>query len=316
MDPENYLFNDDVHQDDDFGTATELDTEDGYEAFSRYFYRASLSDNLDVDRYLFRSIESQHSDPVIMNISVRALETGGLVPKAILYDRDANEVSANILVNGHGEYVIQAENISPNTEYFVSIESDDLLAFDSGSYELTISFSEQPVELQNWVQGTLDSGTPQYHSLHVAESQIIQFAFEAEPLAGGIDALVWATVYDQDGEIVYQSATRSGERRTGNTVFFGPGSYTIEIENGLGFDFSGLRYQLFGIDVGGSQGPKLSDPSDSPFERNKEGQYIYPDDVVTDHHFVFTDGISSNQPQPPADAPPNNLYGWYWGLGV
>ncbi len=315
-DPENYLVNDDAHSDDNFGTATELETEDGFEAFSRYQYQASLLDDQDVDAYFFRSLDASSSLPLTMNISVRATEIGGMIPKATLFDTNGNEIQTNIVVNGHGEYVIQADQIESDTEYFVSVESDNLLPFSSGNYELTISFSEQPLVFQTYAEGTVATANQQYHSLHVAESQIIQFAFEADPLPSNPNALVWATIYDERGAIVFQTATRSDERRTGNTVFFAPGSYTIEIENGIGSDFAGLNYQLIGVDIGGPQGPTFSDPSNSPFERNERGQYIYPDDVVTDRNFVFVDGISSNQEQPPADTPPENIFGWYWGLGI
>lgn len=315
-DPENYLANDDAHSDDNFGTATELETEDGFEAFSRYQYQASLLDEQDVDAYSFKSIETVSTTPLTMNISVRATEIGGMIPKATLFNMNGTEIQTNVVVNGHGEYVIQADQIESDTEYFVSVESDDLLPFNSGNYELTISFSEQPVVFQTWAEGTLDTGVKQYHSLHVAESQIMQFAFEADPLVGNSNALAWATIYDGSGAIVFQSATRSGERRTGNAVFLAPGSYTIEIESGVDSDFAGLNYRFLGIQVGDSQGPVFSDPSDSPFRRNRRGEYVYPDDVVTDQTFVFVDGISTSQPTPPVDVPPVDISFWYWGLGV
>ncbi len=312
--PDDYLLNEDGHGDDDPGSAMTLDTEDGYEMSSRYVHKASLLDDQDIDTYEIKSLKFDSSENYAMNVAVRAVDVGGMIPKARLLDQDGNEVPSQITVNGHGEFIIQADAIESDQEYFISITSDRLLPFKSGNYELTISYSPEPVVFDAWASGSLDSGVKKYHSLHVAESQVIQFAFEADPLPGQPNVMAWATIYDENGVIVYQNATRGGERRTANTVFFKPGSYTVEIENGVGSSFAGLDYRLVGIDVGESQGPKFSDPSDSPFDQNPAGDYIYPDGVVTDANFVLVDGVSSNQDPPPADQPPVNIFNWYWGL--
>ncbi len=315
-DPGNYLFNDDDHGDDGIGSATELETEDGYGLGSRYLHRASLLDDQDVDTYKIKSLNFDSGTSYSMNVSVRAIDLGGMIPKAKILDEDGQELRSQIAVNGRGEFVLQIEQIGADAEYFIAVESDDLLPFNSGNYELTISYSVRPIVFNTYASGTINSGTSQYHSLHVAESQMIQFAFEADLLPGNPAATIWATIYDQTGAIVYQSLTRSGERRTAKTAFFKPGSYTIEIEGAFGSGFAGLDYRLIGIDVGGPQGPRFIDPSEFPFEKNKDGQYVYPDNVVSESTFVVVNGISPNQGNPPPHVPPANIYGWYWGLNL
>ena len=148
---------------------------------------------------------------------------------------------------------------------------------------------------------------------------MFQFAFEADPLRFGMQALIWISIYDQDDNLVYQAATRSGERRTAYTTYLRPGSYKIEVEQAA---TTGSRprptpqisYRLLGIDVGGSQGPAFHDPTASPFDKNENGDYVYPDDVISSETFVLVDGISSNQTDPPDVPPPTNLYDWYWAI--
>lgn len=313
-DPDSYLLNDDDHSDDDVGSATVLETEKGYEVGSRFVHRASLLDNTDIDTYKFKSMEFDGSTSYTMNISVRSLERGGMIPKASIMDNAGIAVPFQVAVNGQGEYVLQVENVESDKNYFLTVVADDLLPFSSGNYELAISYDTSPVVFRNYAEGTIDSGEKQFHSMHVAESQVIQFAFEADPSTSNPDGMIWATIYDQSGAIIYQVAARSGERRTAKTAFFKPGSYVIEIEGAAGSTFSGLGFNLIGIDVGGPQGPVFSDPTDSPFEQNEDGEYVYPDDVVTLENFVIVDGISSNQDDPPADDPPTDIFKWYWGF--
>ena len=56
-DPDSYLIDEDAHTNDSGITATELETRDGFELYSRYEYRASLLDSTDVDFYRFRTVD-------------------------------------------------------------------------------------------------------------------------------------------------------------------------------------------------------------------------------------------------------------------
>ncbi len=325
VDPENYLFNDDAHSDDDDDSAFQLETEDGYALQTRFRRNASLLDATDVDVY---EIQSPDFDPstqtLTMVVSVRSVETGGMIPRASVFVDDGNQVSANVLVNGLGEYVIQVDALQPETTYFVHVRSDDFLEFENGNYELTISYSDRPVVFTEFASGSIgklgsvSSRSPRkYHSLHVAESQMFQFAFEVDELPQNSDALLWVTIYDENGETIYQAAARDGERRTANAAYFSPGSYSIEVEiayrtGGLSSGRGGIHYHLLGIDIGDPQGPEFSDPTNSPFEQNGNGDYQYPDDVISEATFIFVNGLASNLPTPPRDEPPSNLYLWYW----
>ena len=325
-DPDNYLFNEDAHQDDDDDSANPLGTEAGYSLRSRYRYNASLLDAQDIDVY---SIQTPNFDsntgPVFLNASVRSVEIGGMIPQLTLVDQNGLELPSQVVVNGLGEYAIQSDAVDPESNYFVRVGADDFLAFQSGNYELTVSFSDSAVDLRSLAQGNLGvsfDGSPtdkKFHSLHVAESRMFQFAFEADPMQFGRNALIWISIYDKDDALVYQAATRTGERRTAHATYLRPGSYKIEVESasnarGRRGPLANVHYRLFGIDVGGSQGPAFQDPTASPFDKNSNGDYVYPDDVISSETFVLVDGISSNQTDPPNDPPPTNLYDWYWAI--
>ncbi len=313
VDPENFLHNDDNHSDDVFANAVDLVTDDGFELNSRFEYRASLADATDVDIYRFETAENVPG-ATALNLSVRTMEPLGMTPALQLFDENGQPLETQIAVNGHGEMSIQLAGFEQGKEYYVAVATDSLLAFRDGNYELVVSYSSEPLNFDQLATGQLTGTTKQYHSLHVAESQMFQFAFEADALANGQQPILWATIYDEAGQAVYQTATRAGERRTANTTLLPPGSYTIEIEKANLNDVSVLNYQFLGIGVGDGQGPKFTDPSDSPFEQNGDGQYQFPDDVVSIDTFVVVDGISSNQSDPPADRPPTNLFLWYWGI--
>ena len=150
---------------------------------------------------------------------------------------------------------------------------------------------------------------------------MFQFAFEAADLSGQEHATIWATIFDQDGKVVYRAATRDGERHTAQAVLFSPGSYTVEIQTGTRYGGNpksrqGIEYRLLGIHVGEGQGPEFVDPTTAPFDQNDSGQYQYPDDVLSAAVFLFVDGLSSNQPHPPSHNPPPDLHSWYWGSGI
>ncbi len=312
-DPENYQFGFEDGADDTFAGAIALESEDGYGAFARMTYRGSLSSASDVDLYQLQAAEFEGAGTPVLNLSVRSLQTQGMVPMIRVFDAAQQAVPAEVVVNGQGEIALQIRNYVAGAAYYLEVSADDLLPFLAGSYELTVSYSAEPVQFTSRAQGTLNGQATQYHTLHVAESQLMQFALELAPGAGLSD-LVWATVYDASGAVVYQGAARSGERRTRVATYLAPGSYRVEIAASSAA-LAGLDYNLLGVTIGDRQGPTFSDPSSSPFERRPDGQYVYPGDVVTDATFVFADGPPPNQPPPPPPPPPPaNLFAWFWSV--
>jgi hypothetical protein len=311
-DPENYLFGFEDGADDTFLGAVVLETEDGYDAFARMTYRGSLSASTDIDLYQLQAAEFEAGMTPVLNLSVRSLQSQGMVPKLRVFDAAQQPVAAEVVVNGQGEIAVHIPNFTSGATYYLEVAADNLLSFLSGSYELTVSYSMEQVQFTTRSAGHVDSTGPQYHTIHVAESQLMQFALELAPAVAAPDAVVWATVFNASGEVVYQGASRPGERRTRAAVYLAPGSYRIEVQT-IAASLNGLAYELIGVSIGDRQGPTFSDPSSSPFQRQPDGRYSYPGNVLTDATFVFADGAPPNQPPPPPPTPPpGNLYAWYW----
>ena len=320
--PVNYLFNDDDHTDDEIGTAVELETEDGYNPFSRFHYTGSLSDSTDVDAYSITIPDSQ-TNSLVLNVSVRALEVGAVVPCARLVNVQGQDVTSSVVTNGVGEFVLQSNSIHAGQQYFIFVCADDFLPLQTGNYELTVAYTPEMVEYDEFVNNSVVQSAEVegklYHSLHVAESQVFQFAFECNFGSRLKPSLIWVTIYDSQGSVIYQCASRPRDGlRTSGTTFCAPGSYVIEIEpifEQRKFAWRIPRrysYRLSGVDVGEPQGPDFVDPVDTPFDQ-VNGEYVYPDDVISGETFVFVGGISSNQDVPPNDLPPP-IFNWYWVL--
>ncbi len=285
-----------------------------------------MTDGTDINFY---RVESEEFDPKIgrfLNVTVRSTEIGGLVPVIRVLDDEENLLESRILVNQRGETVIQVSDIRPDSEYFISVAAHESMPFTAGNYAMTVSFGEREVNLQTFAGGSLSGfQSKQYHSLHIAQSQMFHFALQAGDSTLN-DVTIWATIYDQRGEIVFVGGTTAGETYTSHAAFFSPGSYLIEIEMVGQADVSeathfeskdSITYNLLGIEIGDPQGAPLIDPSDSPFEQNEEGEYIYPDDVISAAAFVFVAGIASNLPDPPDDDPPIfDIFDWYWQYGI
>ncbi len=218
FDPQGYLFNDDLHTDDDETTAAVLETEEGYSLGSRFHFNGSLSDDTDVDFYLIQTPEFNEPN-TFLSVSLRSVDIGGMIPFVQVLDQNSVEVDSQVVTNGLGEYVIQVSGIAPETEYFIQVGSDDFLPFVSGNYELTIAYSDRLIEYQsmedNVVKGFFHPRRKVYHSLHVAESQVFQFAVESPDVRQSIQ-MVWLTVYNADSEVIFQSVVGGATGRPPN----------------------------------------------------------------------------------------------------
>ena len=155
------LFHEDHHSDDDHESAYEMQIQEGYGLDYRYQRSASLTDAADIDVYKLKSLDFDSSiNDYVMNVSLRSVDTGGLIPLASIFDEEGREVPSNVVVNGLGEYVVQATQILPDKEYYVHVAASDLLAFVSGNYELSVSFTQHAIEFQEFAAGLTGGFAP------------------------------------------------------------------------------------------------------------------------------------------------------------
>ena len=114
-----------------------------------------------------------------MDVAVRSQRLGGLVPDVMVFDEDLLPIESRTLVNGGGQFLMQATSIDPNKEYFIRVSSDESTLFTAGDYQLTVSFSDRATELDQFVEGTVSQDNQQdVNRLHIATPQLIHFALD------------------------------------------------------------------------------------------------------------------------------------------
>jgi len=314
------MFNDDVHTNDTFATAEELDFNPQFTRHRRYLFDASLTDINDVDFYSFESPDPRFIPDGRITVRLRAIERDGLIPTARLLDQDGQVITHRIVVNGNGEYVIQADGIQADQRYYLRVaanQSGNL--FRTGSYHLDLGFNRPAINTAPIATGILNGDSDlNKHSLFVAETQMFHLglAATAGPANQLSQAIVWSTIYDEQGNVVYRNATRGGELRTAQSVILRPGSYEIQVSlaqpDGEGnYNF---RYRLTGRDVSDPQGPELIDPTTLPFPKCKPGseEFCYPkNNFSIEPVLVLNGGLET--PPPDTSPPPHmDLNQWYW----
>lgn len=254
---------------DDIFSAIDLPTQKGFELYSRYEAIGSISSYKDVDHYVFNAVSPDGTPLPIVNLTVRSLDRGRLVPNLTLLNQLGIEVPSQTLVNGAGEIVIQAK-LERGGQYFAKVEAkNNFDLFDRGSYRLTMSFVEELVELEPYGRGTIgasanvkpDTESPNDsdvesavdvddrdrsnsgiarqrsisnesdgHRLHVAVPQIFHFVMNAATQSDSPNVeAVIAVFYDEQQEVVHTLTSRVGETRSAHAVLLKPGSYTIQV---------------------------------------------------------------------------------------
>ena len=302
---------------DSFASAVELDTAPGFTEQSRYVHEASLSSFADKDFYKVKSAESEESTGV-MTVIVNALEHKGLVPNIRVFDKNRKPLKTDFLTNGNGETVLQVDNITAESDYFILIRPDlrnD--RFDTGNYRLQIEFDRNKREYFDLGKGTISNGRKRTnHTLYVAETQMFHFLLDTTENSYDRNALLWMTIYNESGKVVFRTATKKGQARSAQSVILRPGRYLTRITSATqgGKAIPSMSYKIKGVGVSDPQGPELVDPSEQPFKKcdPRTNEYCYPHNIRTDDPFVFVNGkfvpTSPNTPNPPY-VDPN---AWYW----
>ena len=215
FDDDDGLVREEDHADDEAATAMELKPTAEFATNVRYDTLGSLTDDGDTDFYKFDSPE--FTTPLVMHIAVRSLQPGRLVPSVTLLAGEGDPQPFEVLVNGGGELLLQSIDVDSDREYRVQVSAapgSSLL--QSGNYELTVSFSAQPIDVPMLASGVVPSAdAPQFHALYVARPQLFHFALTSDtlPVVGGQGLLL--TIRDAQGRLVHRIAASPGETAHG-----------------------------------------------------------------------------------------------------
>ncbi|MDC0936923.1 Ig-like domain-containing protein [Pirellulales bacterium] len=316
------LLGDDQHTNDNAGDATTLKTTPGFVESNRYEVVGSIADATDTDFYKIESPEAAAPTLDVMTILVRSLDAGRLVPSLSVFDSDGQPVPVSILANGGGDYIVQAVNIAPDSDYRIKIEANRSSGpFNSGNYNLAVVFGSQPTQLDPMSAGTVGGATTQnVHTLFVGQPQLFHFALQVDPATLPAPTAVVATIKNELGESVYRIATQPGEIRSREAVLLAPGVYAVEVIPFAldGGEISPLSYALLGTSISDLFVGDPDDPNAHPFECSEpglEGFFCYPGDFVSPDPFLwdtFIDSLSTPPETPDLATLVSTILGDWW----
>jgi hypothetical protein len=275
-----------------FPTAEPLSSQPGYPTNNQYNVVASLNSIFGVDFYRIQAPQAPPGQTTdVLTVSVAQMPVNGVLPVVSIYDANTNSVSSEILLNGNGNYVVQATGLTPGETYYLQVSPAPAPAPAVGNFSLAASFGLGPAVVQSFVAGTLSaSELENQYTLYVAQSQLFQFVLSSGASGSTTNIQVSMQIYDSTGAVVFSLIGRLGETVSDASILLTPGAYqvTISVINSSGKAVPSIAYQV----TGGS----LSDPIGiSPSDPVEEPMYPCPGDPSVDC-YCYPDGMFSTTP--------------------
>ena len=249
---------DDAHTDDTLDSAAQLLTTKGYKRATHYSVVGVVRDVTDADVYEIRSPQVSRNEQNVLTINVRGL--AALDPAVSVYDKDGRLLTAQVLVNDTGSYVIQVDAGS-DVKYFIRVAAES--GGGTGEYQLDVDFRTRVINLQDFDSGSLTSPTAtSYATLTTARSQLMHLVLSSGETAGTSRAGVRMSIFDLQGNVLATLFAEAGQTISAST-YLSAGSYTVRFE-GLtptGSALPGLTYSLRGTTLTDPISPTPADPN-------------------------------------------------------
>lgn len=318
--PETHFFNQELLLNDTFALAEGPKSAVGFQPDLLYQVNASFSYFNDLDYYRFTA--PQNLPPAgTMTLVLDMMEPGRLVPSLQVFDSQQQLQTAQVLVNGNGQLILQVPNALANEEYYVQAAADRVGdSFDFGNYSLTARFDRPAAELTHFAGNTVSSAhRGRLHTLYIAETQMFHFALTAAAAYSRSDAQLWMTIYDPAGNVLYRCLTNPGQTRTTQSLILRPGSYLVHVQlavrAGAILPATPLNYTLDGLRIDDPMGPEIIPPNERPFQKESptSPNYVYPRNRLSPSTYLMVDGREINPP--PGSVTPNpyvDANAWYW----
>jgi hypothetical protein len=273
-----------------FATADPLSNQPGYPADTQYSVVASLGLPFDVGVFSVQAPQSIGQNGTL-TVSLAQMPVNGILPVVSVYDANANPVSSQILLNGNGNYVIQATGLTPGETYYLQVTGAPGSSPAVGNYSMVASFGLPPASEQTFVSGTLSaSDLEDQYNLYVAQSQLFQFVLSNVAGETSSNAQVSLQITDSTGAVVYSLVGALGETVSGASVLLTPGQYQVSISviNMSGTNVPSIAYALKGGSISDPIGIGTTDPVEEPM-------YPCPGDPSVDC-YCYPDGTTSDVP--------------------
>jgi hypothetical protein len=213
-------------------------------------------------------------------------------------DAQGESVDCEVIAVAAGEFSVRVRGSQAEANYRIEVSAEDPAQGGRSDYELTISRSPERASVAERFEGKTDGHGPVYHTLQLLEPQSLNFAWQVPASAERSEALLWATIYDSAGKVVYRGANVPLEGQAQSATYLAAGNYRVEIL-AAGDVIKGLAYTLLARAEGDRQGPELADSSKLPFDRKPLETELYPGDKVTDATFLFYDQTHPDRFSPP-----------------
>ncbi len=287
------LFGNDL-TDDTFLLAQPLSSQPGYRADTQYQTVASLGNVGDVDIYRIQAPQASAGPSGVLTVSLAEMPINGVLPVVSVFNAHTEPVSAEILLNGNGNYVVQATGLSAGATYYLRVSSAPAPARAVGNYSLVADFGDVPAVEQTFASGTLSASDVQdQYTLYVAETQLFQFVLSTSTAGQAPNAQVIMHIYNSAGRLVFSLAGQAGETFSGASTLLTPGQYqvTFSAVSASGAAISSIGYRLFGASISDPIGPSSSDATEEPMYQSSSSpvaSYQYPDGTSTTKPYYFS----------------------------
>lgn len=276
--PSTALYNQDGGSDDSPGGADDLKGQYG-PLFSGHFHATgSLTDATDVDYYRIRAPLGPRRGGLTLVARLRAVGPDGTTPQVTILDGNQSPIPTQVLVNGAGEYTVQATGADPGRHYYLRVSGAA-----AGNYTLDAAFRSQPVVLDSFASGTVDT-QPVNYKLYAARTQLFGFTLSATGAAG---AAVRMTIRDLSGNTVFDLTAPAGSTLTGLSTFLAPGEYNVEVTS-VG-SITPVGFAVAGSVVTDPLGPQPGNTALAPTypDPNNPGGYLYPGGIASTTPFLW-----------------------------
>jgi hypothetical protein len=276
-----------------FLTADPLQSQPGYPADTRYQTVTSLSYVGQTSYYQITAPQPAPGQPDLLTVSLAEMAVNGVLPTVSVYDANFNPVSAEILLNGNGSYVIQTSSLTPGATYYFQITASPPPAVAVGNYSLVANFGAVAADLVPFAGGTLSqTDLADQYLLYIGQSQLFQFVL-ATSMAGPANAAqVSVQIVDSSGQLVFSLIGQIGQTVSGASILLTPGTYqvSVSIVNAKG-KVPPISYWLGGASLSEPIGVAPKDPTNEPMSPCPGNPsvmcYCYNSDVYTTSPYLF-----------------------------
>ena len=290
-DENEHLFNEDQGQNNTIDTATELDTSPGFTESTRYNSLGSFADEADVDFYRIRSPQVSDGE-LTVTIAMRSLAEAALVSSVALIDGSGVDLPGRVVVNEGGDHVVEFADVEQGQGLFVRVIPQPGQMANSGNYEMTISFDQEVVALEQLAEGQLTSASPAIQPWTVNQNQFVHFVLDVD--AGqGASGSVTVAIRNSRGDVVVQLTAPTGSTRSKSSVLLRPDRYTINASTDVVGGLS-LNYRLLALTISDPLAVLPDDPLHDPIPDcpNLDDDLCFPGDTNLDAIVTFDDFLA------------------------